>query len=99
MGPGDTVRAAHWTASQVSLSDPQSGAQLLRELREAGAADATRSLASRAPSQASLSDSHAVGARPGELSMPGPMPPLQTCWLETPPATSASTTQRPSPSC
>jgi hypothetical protein len=44
MSSGDTMRAAHWAASQVSLDEPGAVALLLKELREAGADHAVRAL-------------------------------------------------------
>ena len=58
--PGDTIRAARWTAGQASLDDPWAVASLLRALREAGDGDAVQTLAARAAGQASLDDPWAV---------------------------------------
>jgi len=49
VSPGDTTRAAHWAAGQVSLDDPGAVTRLLRELREAGASDAVAALLARDP--------------------------------------------------
>ena len=57
VSPGDTTRAARWAAGHVSLGDPQAVAELLRELRAAGASDAATTLVARDPAgHASLDD-------------------------------------------
>jgi hypothetical protein len=61
VNPGDTMRAADWVASRISLDDPGQVASLLEALREAGAAEAIRALLKRDPSeQASLDSSSGV---------------------------------------
>jgi hypothetical protein len=54
VSPGDTTRAARWAVSHVSLDEPWDVARLLEALREAGAEEAVRALATRAAGHASL---------------------------------------------
>ena len=55
VSPSDTMRAAQWTADQVSLDDPGGVGTLLDTLHEAGASHVVRTLLDRDPAaQASL---------------------------------------------
>ena len=62
VSPGDTTRAAHWAAGQVSLDDPWAVAVLLGALHAGrGAGDAVAALLARDPAgQVSLDDPGAV---------------------------------------
>jgi hypothetical protein len=63
VSPGDITRVAHWTAdhaSRLSLDSPWAVAELLRDLRKAGAGDAIAALATRAASHASIDQPAAV---------------------------------------
>jgi hypothetical protein len=62
VNPGETMRAARWAATKVCLDDPFAIASLLRTLREAGANDAARRLASRAATDVSLDDPWAAAS-------------------------------------
>ena len=71
VSPADATRAARWAAGQVSLDDPSAIAQLLRELRAAGADDAAHALATRAAGQVSLDDPSAIAQLLRELRAAG----------------------------
>ena len=100
---GDEVGAARTLASRAAvdapLDDPGGVARLLGTLRAMGAGAAACTLADRAAADARLNsagespDCCGVCARWGPTKTPLPYLPA------TPPATPASTTQRPSPRC
>ena len=56
VSPGDAIRAAQWAVNHVSLDDPWMIRWLLRALRDTGASDAARALATRAAATVSLDD-------------------------------------------
>src|SRR5262249_33934323 len=72
VSPGDATRAARWAASHGSLDSPQAFAELLEELRRAGAHDAAQALLTRdCVGQVRLDDPEAVAGLLRELRQTG----------------------------
>jgi hypothetical protein len=63
VSPFDTTRAAHWAAGQATLDDPWAVAELLRELRAAGADDAVTALATRAAIVQAIEEGQTIANR------------------------------------